>query len=389
MPFIPKKGPMRVFTLDNYVVVRDASGNIIELLTMERVSPVALPESVRALIPEHDPQKNEHDVELYTWVRLTDDNWESHQEINDIVIPESKGTYPKDRLPYIPLRWNVIDGEDYGRGYVEDYLGDLYSLEGLSKAIVEFAAASARVLITVKPGSPVTQRQIAKAPSGSTIAANRDDIGVLQLEKFADFRVAQQTVEDISKRLSFAFLLNTAVQRSGERVTAEEIRYIAMELESALGGTYSVLSQELQLKFLRRIEYLMQQAGELPKLPKEFAEPTIITGLEALGRGQDLAKFRNLFAVINEFGPQVAQRLLARLNDGELLDRVFAASTIDSEGLIKTEEQMMQEMQQQQLQQLAQGVAPQAVGALGGMMKQQIANNAAPAASEAPEAPAE
>lgn len=48
-------------------------------------------------------------------------------------------------------------------------------------------------------------------------------------------------------------LLNSAVQRNGERVTAEEIRYVAGELEDTLGGVYSLLSQELQLSLIRRV----------------------------------------------------------------------------------------------------------------------------------------
>lgn len=386
--FLPKKDPMRVFKLDSFVVKRDASGNVIEIITLEKVSPIALPEHVLALIPEHDPNKAQDDIELYTWIKRTKTNWSSHQEICDQVVEESRGTYPLDRSPYIALRWNTIDGEDYGRGYVEDYLGDLYSLEGLSQSIVEFSAAAARVIPMVKPGSGVTMRQLANAKSGQPISGNIDDVGILQLDKYADFRVAKDTIEEISKRISYAFLLNTSVQRSGERVTAEEIRYVAQELESALGGTYSVLSQELQLAFLLRIEYIMQAAGELPKLPKEFAEPTIITGLEALGRGQDLAKYRGLIQMINEMGPQVAARFLARIKDGELLDRILAAATIDAEGLIMSQEEFDQKQAAEQQQAMTQQVAPHAVSGMAGMMKQQIANNAQPAPSDA-EAPAE
>jgi hypothetical protein len=384
--FIPKKGPMRVFPLDQYVVKRDASGNVIEIITLEKVSPLALSANVRSLIPHHDPEKGDNDVELYTWIRRTETNWTSVQYVDDIEIPDTQGTYPLDRPAYIALRWNIIDGEDYGRGYVEDYIGDLYSLEGLSQAIVEGSAAAARVIIMVKPGSPVTMRQLAKAPSGTPIVGNKDDVGVLQLEKFADFRVARETIEDISKRISYAFLLNTAVQRTGERVTAEEIRYMAQELESALGGTYSVLSQELQLNFLRRIEHIMQSAGELPKLPKEFADPTIITGLEALGRGQDLAKYRGFIQMLNEMGPNLAPMLLARINIGELVARVGAAATIDMEGLVLTEEEVQAEQAKQQQQQMMQSLGPQAITALGGMARQKIANQgpSAPPETETP-----
>ena len=50
-----------------------------------------------------------------------------------------KGKFKKDRLPYQALRMIRVDNEDYGRGYVEEFLGDLKSLEGLSQSLVESA----------------------------------------------------------------------------------------------------------------------------------------------------------------------------------------------------------------------------------------------------------
>lgn len=374
--FQQKKDGLRLFSLDNYVVKRDGSGNVLEIITMERVSPLELPDDVKALVPHHDGQKAEDDLELYTWIKRTKDNWTSHQEINELVVKSTKGTYPLDKSPYIALRWSVIDGEDYGRGYVEDYIGDIFSLEGLSQAIVEGSAAAARVIIMVKPGSPTTMRAITKSPSGAVISGNKDDVGVLQLDKYADFRVSNEVITEISKRLSFAFLLNTAIQRQGERVTAEEVRYMAQELEAALGGTYSVLAQELQINYLRRKVYVMSAAGKLPELPKGFATPTIITGLEALGRGNDLTRltqFGQAAAAVGQLPPPV----LARFNIGEYLDRVGAALGIDMDGLIKTDDQVQQE--QQQAQQDAQRTAamPHMINAAGGVVKQAVANNGA------------
>ncbi|WP_416142558.1 portal protein, partial [Escherichia coli] len=82
-------------------------------------------------------------------------------------------------------------------------------------------------------------------------------------------------------RLSYAFMLNSAVQRTGVRVTAEEIRYVASELEDTLGGVYSILSQELQLPLVRVLLKQLQATQQIPELPKEAVEPTISTGLEA------------------------------------------------------------------------------------------------------------
>lgn len=382
--FQQKKDGLRVFTLDNYVVKRDGSGNVLEIITMERVSPMELPDEARALVPHHDPDKAEDDLELYTHIKRCKDNWESYQEVSEQVVESTRGNYPLDQSPYIALRWSVIDGEDYGRGYVEDYIGDIFSLEGLSQAIVEGSAAAARVIIMVKPGSPTTMRALVKAPSGAVIAGDKDQVGVLQLEKYADFRVSNEVIGEISKRLSFAFLLNTAIQRQGERVTAEEVRYMAQELEAALGGTYSVLAQELQLNYLRRKVHVMQAANKLPTLPKDFAKPVIITGLEALGRGHDLTRltqFGEAAAKIGTLPPEI----LARFNVGEYLDRIGAAVGIDTDGLVKEEEQVQQE-EQQKAQQASQAAnAPHMINAAGGIAKQAVANHgAAVAAATAP-----
>ena len=68
--------------------------------------------------------------------------------------------------------------------------------------------------------------------------------------------------------MSYAFLLNTAIQRDAERVTAQEIRYMAQQLETAMGGIYSLLSQEFQLPLvtisyekngLNQMKYLLYQ----------------------------------------------------------------------------------------------------------------------------------
>jgi hypothetical protein len=49
----------------------------------------------------------------------------------------TKGKWPIDEPPFMALRWSVVECEDYGRSYVEEYIGDLIALEGLSKAIVQ------------------------------------------------------------------------------------------------------------------------------------------------------------------------------------------------------------------------------------------------------------
>jgi hypothetical protein len=71
-------------------------------------------------------------------------------------------------------------------------------------------------------------------------------------------------------------------------VTAEEIRYMAQELETGYGGIYSNLSQELQLPLVSLLmDRLEKKDVNSPPLPRKYIKPAITTGLDAIGRGND------------------------------------------------------------------------------------------------------
>jgi hypothetical protein len=353
----PTQG-LRVFHLDCYAVRRDPVGHVLEIMTLEKIDPRLLPQEVRSAAPSEskEPLSDEKPLDLYTRIVLKENQWQVSQEANKIKLPDSYGLYPLDRSPWIPLRFIRVDNEDYGRGFVEEYLGDLKSLEVLTQAIVEGSAASAKVLFLVKPNSTTHEKTLAEAPNGAIRSGSADDVSVLQVQKHADFAVAKNTMDDITQRLSFAFLLNSSIQRKGERVTAEEIRHMAGELEDALGGVYSILSQEFQLPLIHRLMYQMEKAGMLPQLPKGIIKPMIITGLEALGRGHDLTKLESFVDDLTRLG-QAMPEILMRLNASDLIQRLATARGIETHGLIKSDEQILAEQQQQAAQQLMQGAA--------------------------------
>ena len=119
----------------------------------------------------------------------------------------------------------------------------------------------------------------------------------------------------------------------------------------------------------------MTKEGKMPKFPKDTLKPQIVTGLEALGRGQDLNKLSAFLQYLQPLGPQVLQE---NLNLEDYLDRLGASLGIDTQGLIKSPEQKQQEqeaaqaaMQQQQMMQMAEkGVPAMAKGMVEGMQQQ-------------------
>lgn len=360
--YMPKEGGMKVFRPDRYCIKRDTMGNLLEIITKESVSALMLPDEVKAMIPPSEtPVKN---YDLYTHVKASSKGFDVHQEVAGIEVPKSRGTFKKDNSPFIPLRFIRIDGEDYGRGFIEEYIGDLRSLEALTQAIVQGSAASAKVLFLVRPNGSTKSRDLAKAPNGAFLNGDANDVSTLQVQKAGDFRVSLETMRMINDRLSAAFLLNSSVQRAAERVTAEEIRFMAQELETALGGVYSILSQEFQLPLINLLLETLTKQGKMPRMPKDSVKPTVVTGIEALGRGQDLNKLATFLQYLQPLGPEV---IANEMNLGDYIDRLAASLGIDTSGLIKSPEQkaqeqmMMQQMQQQQmLEQGAMGMAQRA-----------------------------
>ena len=395
--YLPETGGMRVFHLDRYMVQRDPFGNVLDIVVEEEVAPATLSKDIQEFIgfdpeAESDNLSREKALKMYTHIYREDNKWEVYQEIKGKMIPDSLGSYPIDKSPWIPVRFSRVDNEDYGRSYVEEYLGDIKSLDGLSQAIVEGSAIAAKTVFLVNPNGTTDPRALEGALNGAIIEGMEKDVTALGLDKYNDYRVALESIKTIEERLGSAFLLNSSVQRKGERVTAEEIRYMANELESALGGIYSILSQELQLPIVNRLMFAMERAKKLPVLPKGTVQPVIVTGMEALGRGNDLTKLQSFLQILTQtLGADV---VASKLNVDDAIMRVGTALGMDIKGLIKSPEQQAQEaqaaaaaQQKQQMMDMAQQAISPAINAMGGAAKQRIANSGSTdQAAQAPQA---
>lgn len=357
--YLHPEGGIRSYRLDTYVTRRDPFGNCLEMITVEEVAPEALPEDVLASL-DNRAKDDTSPIKVYTRIYIEDKQWKSYQEIEGKQVPGTDGTYPLGKCPWIPLRWSKIDGEHYGRGYVEEYLGDLKTLEALTKAITEGSAAAARVLFFLDPNGTTRARQVTEAKNLSVVTGRAADLSVLRLEKFADFRVAMETAQAIEQRLARAFLMETAIQRQGERVTAEEIRYMAGELDDGLGGIYSLMSQELQLPLVTALMHRMESQKRLPALPDGVVKPQITAGLEALGRGHDLNKLQTLIQALAPLAQMLPpQEIADRLNVGDFIKRNGTSLGIDMSGLIRTEEEVEQRRQAREMQAMMAQMGPQ------------------------------
>ena len=356
------KQGLKLYPLNRFVIERDGNGNVIEIITKERID--------SELIPNYTPSKKqdvvdgeggEDEIDVYTHVKRDNNRFIWHQEVDGKRLPGSESKAPVDATPWLPLRFNTVDGEAYGRGRVGQFIGDLKSLEALSQAIVEGSAAAAKVVFTVSPSSTTKPQTLAAAGNGAIVQGRPDDIGVIQVGKTADFATALQHMQTLEKRLNEAFLILSV--RQSERTTAEEVRMTQMELEQQLGGLFGLLTVEFLVPYLNRKLSVFQKTGEIPRIPKGMVKPIIVAGINSLGRGQDVQALGQFLQTIAQtMGPEA---IATYINPEEVVKRLAAAQGIDVLNLVKS----MQEVQQADQQAQQQQAEMEAIKATPGIMK--------------------
>ena len=359
--FMGKDG-LKHYPLQRYVVNRDGNGNVIEIVTKELVSRkvlgIAPPEPNDEVNGDSRYGAGEDDAEVYTCVKMDESSgsWRWHQEVDDMIIDGSQSTAPKNASPWLVLRFNTVDGEDYGRGRVEEFIGDLRSLEGLSQALVEGASVASKVVFLVSPSATTKPGTLAKAGNGAIIQGRPEDVGVVQVGKTADFGTAAQLAAQIERRILEAFLVMNI--RNAERVTAEEVRLTQLELEQSLGGLFSLLTVEFLVPYLNRTLLILQRTNQIPRLPKDVVRPKIVAGINSLGRGQDNESLTRFIATIAQtLGPD---SLMKYINPTEAIKRLAAAQGIDVLNLVRTPEELEQLKQVAQQDQTSKSLVDQA-----------------------------
>tara|TARA_R100000406_G_scaffold41958_2_gene28007 strand:+ start:628 stop:2175 length:1548 start_codon:yes stop_codon:yes gene_type:complete len=342
------KDGLKHYPLNRYVVNRDGNGNVIEIVTKERINKELVDQHIKPSEPNDvsgDETSYDKEVDVFTHVRLDNGRWRWHQECYGKLMPGSQSSAPKNASPWLVLRFNTVDGEDYGRGRVEEFLGDFRSLEALSQALVEGSAAAAKVVFLVSPSSTTKPQTLAQAGNGAIVQGRPDDVSVITTGgKTADFATAANLAQQLERRIGEAFLqLNI---RQSERTTAEEVRLTQLELEQQLGGLFSLLTVEFLVPYLNRTMLVLQRNGQLPKIPKEYVSPTIVAGVNALGRGQDRESLTTFIGTIAQtLGPEA---LMKFINPSEAIKRLAAAQGIDYLNLVKSDKEIQQETAQQQ-----------------------------------------
>lgn len=291
---------------------------------------------------------------------------EIRQSAEDIEIGQVS-RITEDKSPFLVLTWKRSYSEDYGRGMIEDHAGAFFVLEFLSEALARGMALMADVKYLVKPGSYTDINQFVEGGSGAVLHGVEGDIHIVQLGKYADYTPIQQVLNDYRQRLGRVFMMESMTRRDAERVTAYEIQRDAMLVEQALGGVYSLFSTTFQGPMAK---WFLN--GISNKLTSKEVSPSILTGIEALGRMAELDKLGtfNGYMAMPASWPEPMQQAIKWPEFSDWVQGQISANF----PFFKTQEELDAEAQAQQQQQATQMAAQEAAKAIPDIAKQQ-ANN--------------
>ena len=374
---VPKIG-LKYYPLNRFVVRRDYCGNVLKAITTETIGFYALPKEIQGAVLEQLKIKEkteevkkleEKELTLYTCYRRREKHWITYQEVEGIEIPRSEGKYPEEACPFMALRYTRIDGESYGRGLIEEYIGDISYLDVLSKSIKEASLAAAKCIALVNPQGQTNIKQLAKTKNGGFCAGKADDVTMLQANKYYDLKTAKEEKDGLERRLNRIFIMKAAIQRDAERVTAEEIREMARDLEEALGNHYSIMSKEFQLAYIKIgfFHLRKEKKNQLPDLIKDKSvKLTVTTGLEALGRGSDLNKLTTFAQIMQQFAPMAQLGMKLDVVAG----RVANSLNLDITGVMATQEELAAQQQAQSNNSMMEKVVPNLVNKASDMAMQ-------------------
>jgi hypothetical protein len=378
--FKPNVATSKIYTLEEFVAEFDSSGEMVEVIVRDAVHVSKFTkEQLKKLFKEDDPEKYEKGqldyIEIYTRQVRRFDHWEIQVEVAGQRFPDMEGHEHLDAPPFIVIPFILYPGRKYGVGWCSQNRGDIIQYENLTLALNELSKAACKVIAVIPPELKLTQQELASTPGMSWAFGNA---GAPPEMIFADvsrnIQAIQPYWQTARTTIMALFLLNEAVQRQAERVTAEEIQTMMGSLRNLLGGLYLSLARRWQYPYLRRMIRLMEKEGLIPEIPEESTELVLTAGVESMESEEELQSLDQMMNRLLMFA-KLDPTILSTLNKEEFKTRLMNYLRVVRGNLWLTQDQEAENAGVTQIIQMAKQMGPQGpamVAQLGAQLMQQM-----------------
>lgn len=359
----------------SYVVKRNALGLPLLTIHKETVSLASMDKDHREFILANANEKTtaamakqkewERQADVYSVCKVQVDDkgegsWLYWEEWEGKKLPGTEVETDFEVPPMYPMWLIPVFGQDWGRGYCEEYRGDLYAMEAHGSAANDIAAAAGLLLGFVKSGSGTSIKAVQSAKNFDILNGDAADLTWSRAEKGSDAQTVGSNMELIARRLSAAFLLQASIQRSGERVTAAEIERLGSDVDRAMGGLYTQTAQGDQKYVILRACRLHEEVNEkLPPWPEDLVDMQVTTGMDALGNNMEVVSLTTFAETMLKLFPKKAETIIDGSDFGT---RLAAGLGVKPDGLVRTAEEVGQMEAQAKQEAMAMDAVSKGVG---------------------------
>jgi hypothetical protein len=347
-------GTRVVYSIRDYCVRREVSGGLLEVMLRDCKKFGSLSEELQSAVAQDKKGKKlkpNDPVDVYTYFYRKGGKWHTRQAVDEVEIDKAKASYKDADFPCIALTWNLGRGDNYGRGLVEDYAVSFHNIDVMTEAMIDLIGIAADIKFLVNDMSSFDVEAWNRAKRGEYVPGKEGDITVPEYKFAVEVQFIGEAIAKLERELAAAFLLSSAGVRDAERVTAEEIRYVAREIESAFGGLYSRLALDWQHK---EAEYQLSVINLDAYLPdgEQVFETTITTGLESLSREGKLDALRLAIGDLQMLDA-VPEDIRKAFNPLKFTAFIFRNRGVEAADLLYTQEEFTANQQAEQRQQEA------------------------------------
>lgn len=216
-----------VYSLKNYVLKRNGKGEVEQIIIRECVKPQDLPKDVHSKVFNDlsDGYGLGDDTHyLYTSVRHKYTkvgnrgipSWHVTQELNNVAL-DTDETYTEYDCPYIPVVWSLMNGDNYGRGYVEEYTGSFTRLSELSQRYTEYELEALKVLHVYNPAKNFDMYELQNSKSGDYVQGDPTALSVYEIGMYQKLQQVAADLTGLTQELEVAFM-SQGNSRDAERV---------------------------------------------------------------------------------------------------------------------------------------------------------------------------
>jgi len=295
--------------------------------------------------------------------------WLVRQEIGGKVFNE----WDEPISRFFATPFDLATNDHYGRGLIEQNLGDLRSLDNIAESLLDLIAAASRFFYVIDDSSDLDERDIEGKKSGGVLrcevrGGNAQDIGTLDFSIPQANAVLIQAITLYKDRLGKAFLDEADAQPRGERVTATQIARIAEEIQGRMGSVSSSIIDMQQVPLIERTEFMMERDDLIEAEDEQAYDITTHSGFAALSeyrKADDLLEFGTIAA---QMGPEA----LGKVDLGVLADLFRRYRGIYEPGLMKSDEKLAEEQAQQTNAAIESAAGQKAVDVIGNAAEQQL-----------------